>query len=242
MFTYFWISSTYVVPTMLMFSGGENRKVFWGDFFEHPKRYETSRDKPLPVGLNFCDPCLTQFSLVYWNFVLLMIMGQNRGYERILDIIISSQPYWNYHGFLSVTVDLLGFSVPWGDSKNCWIVCLWRSAPRLALCNGTLEWFSLSTSMQFTESSPKHEIKSRQGFFLTFWFLVKCLIYNICLKSETGNRIDMKLISLTQHNNRNTLNEKWSFRHWYQDSNLWYMVLFFAIFWAYWEPDSRRMQ
>ena len=52
-----------------------------------------------------------------------------------------------------------------------------------------------------TGSSPKYEIESRQGFLLTSSFLVKCLAY-VCYKSETGYRIDMKLRSLTQLNER----------------------------------------
>ena len=39
-------------------------------------------------------------------------MGQNWGYENLFDVIISNQPYWNYHSFLSAWVDLLPFSVP----------------------------------------------------------------------------------------------------------------------------------
>ena len=57
----------------------------------------------LPAWLNFCNPCFRRFSYIciYWNTVLLMIMSQNWGYESRFDVIISSQPYWNYHGFLS---------------------------------------------------------------------------------------------------------------------------------------------
>ena len=57
----------------------------------------------LPAWPNLCNPCFRQFSYIciYWNTVLLMIMSQNWGYESRFDVIISSQPYWNYHGFLS---------------------------------------------------------------------------------------------------------------------------------------------
>ena len=57
----------------------------------------------LPAWPNFCNPCFRRFSYIciYWNTVLLMTMSQNWGYESRFDVIISSQPYWNYHGFLS---------------------------------------------------------------------------------------------------------------------------------------------
>ena len=41
-------------------------------------------------------------------------MGQNWGCESRFDAIISNQPYWNYHDFLSACGDLLSFSVPGG--------------------------------------------------------------------------------------------------------------------------------
>ena len=105
--------STYVVSTVLVFLGGEKRKVFFWEFLLAPKRdTETSRPEPLPVWSSFCHPCFRQFS--YWNTFLLMMMGQNWGYESGFDIIISNQPYWNYNGFLTAWRDLTSFSAPAG--------------------------------------------------------------------------------------------------------------------------------
>ena len=91
-----------------------------------------------------------------------------------------------------------GFSVPGGTAKIVVLLFAWGDQhPGWHYVTAPLNAFELSfgTSMQFTGSGPKDEIKSRQGFLLTFWFLVKCLIYNICLKSETGNRIDETYIT-----------------------------------------------
>ena len=41
-----------------------------------------------------------------------MIIEQKWWYESRFAVIISSQPYWNYHGFLSALGELSSFSVP----------------------------------------------------------------------------------------------------------------------------------
>ena len=44
-------------------------------------------------------------------------MKQNWGYESRFGVVISNQPYWNFHGFLSAWGDLLSFSVPGGQKE-----------------------------------------------------------------------------------------------------------------------------
>ena len=87
---FLWISNTYVVPTLLLFSEGEDGTVLLWNFLWSPKRdTETSRPDPRLVLQSFL------------NTVLLMIMKQNWKFESRSNVIISSQPYWNYQGFMS---------------------------------------------------------------------------------------------------------------------------------------------
>ena len=108
---------------LLVFSGGENMRtflwicstydtgVFWErkweglfvEFLWAPKReYERPADlNPFLSGQAFAI-----LVYVYWNNVLLMIMGLNWRYESRFDVITSNQSYWNYHGFLSAWGDL----------------------------------------------------------------------------------------------------------------------------------------
>ena len=64
-----------------------------------------------------CDSCFRQSSYIYRNTVLLMIMGQNWGYESGFYVIISNQPYWNYHGFCLSGGPCKVFQCPGGQRK-----------------------------------------------------------------------------------------------------------------------------
>ena len=103
---------------ILVFSGEESGKVFLWSFFTHPK--EILR----PADLNLILSGQTLWFLfqavliyIYRNTVLLMIMGQNWGYESGFYVIISNQPYWNYHGFCLSGGPCKVFQCPGGQRK-----------------------------------------------------------------------------------------------------------------------------
>ena len=78
------------------------------EFLWAPKReYERPADlNPFLSGQAFAI-----LVYVYWNNVLLMIMGLNWRYESRFDVITSNQSYWNYHGFLSAWGDLPAWEI-----------------------------------------------------------------------------------------------------------------------------------
>lgn len=118
---------------------------------------ETSRAKPLPAGPNFCDPCL------------------RRGYENRGKIEDMKKYLNNYIQSTILELSWLfvchwGFSVPGGTAKIVVLFAWGDQHPGWHYVTAPLNAFELSfgTSMQFTGSGPKDEIKSRQGFLLTF--------------------------------------------------------------------------
>ena len=102
-----------------MFLGGRKLEdLFCGLSLNTPKNSETSRPHPLLVCPGFCDPCFSQFSLIHWNTVLLMIVGQNWGYESRFSCIqsIISELEWL---FVCLGGGIIKFFSALGDRKNC---------------------------------------------------------------------------------------------------------------------------
>ena len=128
---FLWIGSNFVVSKILVFLGGENGKVFLYNFFEHPKEIvKPAGLNPFVSGQAFTILISHSFH-IYIGTLLLVKIGQNWEYESRFDLIISNQPYWNFHGFLFSWWDLLGFPVPWGTEKLLGCCLLGWSVPRL---------------------------------------------------------------------------------------------------------------
>ena len=104
-----------------------------------PKRItEISRPEPFLVWQSFCNPRFWLSSYIYWNTVLLIMLGLIWGYKSRFDVITSNKPYWNYHGFLSAWGVLLNFSVPRGTENIAGLSFDMGSVPRLTLCITTV--------------------------------------------------------------------------------------------------------
>ena len=97
--------------------GGEKSKVFLWNSFEHLKEIDQQIWTLSCLAKNVLSSLFQAvFKYIYRNTLLLMMMGQNWGYESKFDAIISNKPYWNYHDFWTLRGFVKFFSA-WRDIK-----------------------------------------------------------------------------------------------------------------------------